>query len=97
MKQPEEGPSGDKLGDNAEIGGLCTGPHEQHYIGVLQPLHDAHFSPELLQQGVTRVGKQGQGIFAPVKLDVESMVEFMWALIMCHHVEPLRTLFSPNL
>ena len=49
MQKPEQGPSWHKLCDNAEIGGLRAGTHEQHHVGMLQPLHDANFSLELLQ------------------------------------------------
>ena len=48
MQQPEEGPPGDKLRDNAEVWGLRACAHEQDHIWVLQPLHNAHFSLELL-------------------------------------------------
>ena len=49
MQQSEEGASGHKLGHNAEIGRLGAGAHEQNHIWMLQALHDAHFSLELLQ------------------------------------------------
>lgn len=48
MQKPEQGSSGNKLCDNAEVGRLGTGAHEQHHVWMLQALHDAHFSPELL-------------------------------------------------
>lgn len=54
MQKPEQGPSGHKLCDNAEVGGLCASAHEQHHVGMLQPLHDANFSLELLQPTKTK-------------------------------------------
>lgn len=53
VKEPEQGASGDKLGDDAEVGGLGASPHEQHHVGMLQPFHDAHLSSELLQHHST--------------------------------------------
>lgn len=50
MQEPKQGASGDKLSDDAEVWSLRAGPHKQHHIGVFQPLHDAHLSPEFLQQ-----------------------------------------------
>ena len=51
MQQSEERSSGYKLRHNAEVGGLRASAHEQHNIRMLQALHDAHFSLELLQAG----------------------------------------------
>lgn len=48
MQKPEQGPPGHKLGHDAEIRGLCAGAHEQHHIGMLQPLHNTNFCLELL-------------------------------------------------
>lgn len=48
MQKPEQGPSGHKLGHDAEVRGLSAGAHKQHHIGMLQPLHNANFRLELL-------------------------------------------------
>ena len=48
MQKPEQGASGNELCDYAEVGRLGASSHEQHHVWMLQALHDAHFSPELL-------------------------------------------------
>lgn len=48
MQKSEQGPPGHKLGHDAEVRGLSAGAHEQHHIGMLQPLHNANFCLELL-------------------------------------------------
>ena len=34
---------------DAQVGRLGAGAHEEHDIGVLQPLHDGHLLPEFLR------------------------------------------------
>ncbi len=49
VEDAEEGPARHEGSDNGQVGRLCAGSHEQHHIGVLQPLHQRHLSPELLR------------------------------------------------
>jgi hypothetical protein len=48
VQKAEQAAARDKLGDDAQVRRAGAGTHEQHHIGVLQPLHDRHLVPELL-------------------------------------------------
>lgn len=48
MKDAKEAAARHEGCDNGEVGGLDAGAHKQHHIGVFQPLHQRHFSFELL-------------------------------------------------
>jgi hypothetical protein len=53
VEDAEEGTARHEGGDDGQVWRLRARPHEQHHVGVLQPLHQRHLSPELLRDTKT--------------------------------------------